>query len=47
MTDKLLSGEEQEALYEKFEQVEAAIGTDVHHRFMTMVDKLAGEAGQW
>jgi len=41
MTNKVLNQQEQQALYEQFEQVEETIGRDVHHRLEQFAERLA------
>lgn len=43
MTNKILTPEEQKELHDKFETVEKAIGTGVHHRFEQLAEKLEQE----
>jgi hemerythrin-like domain-containing protein len=40
MTLKVLSPEEQQVLYQQFEQVEETIGADVHHRLEQFAERL-------
>lgn len=44
MTNKILNAEEQEELRAKFEIVEAAIGPNVHERFIRLAERLEQEA---
>jgi hemerythrin-like domain-containing protein len=44
MADKILSAEEQDDLYEKFELVEKEIGLDVHQRFEQFAERLERRA---
>jgi hemerythrin-like domain-containing protein len=43
MTNKILTPGEQKELHDKFETVEKAIGTGVHHRFEQLAEKLEQE----
>jgi hemerythrin-like domain-containing protein len=41
LTNKVLSSEEQQALYQQFEQVEERVGRDVHHRLEHFAEELS------
>jgi hemerythrin-like domain-containing protein len=40
LTNKVVSPEEQQALYQQFEQVEERVGRDVHHRLEQFAEGL-------
>lgn len=45
MADQVLSAEDQEALQEKFEAVEAAMGEGLHQRYVALVEGLEAQLG--